>query len=636
ITSSSLCMFGVNTETVSRMSEVTTEANCIQVLDEHTANRIAAGEVIERPASVVKELVENAIDAGATKIWVNIEDGGKELIKVTDDGRGMTREDVVVALQRHATSKIHTAEDLFAIRTLGFRGEALPSIASVSIMEIVTKHASEPAATKLEVEAGTITNLESVGAPQGTTISVHRLFFNTPARLKFLRSAQTELSHITELIGRFALSYPSISFRLTHGSREVISVTGTGDVIGAAAAVFGRDVAKQLVPIEFEVPSLKVWGFVSKPSFTRANRAHQVFFVNRRCIRNKTLTHAADQAYRDLIIQPGRYPILIIFIDIDPGLVDVNVHPTKAEVKFSSDQEAHSALSRAIRDALMSGGAIPVVTEGHEAFRPAITDRQDAPPQGTLLPPDETDVAAFRQAVLRRSEMADLFGQDDPFEWSREPQSIRPPAAPVHDIELPTPVRLRNARVIGQARNMYILAECEDGVLIIDQHVAHERVLFEQLTKAKEGSRTVMQGLVVPITLELSRREGLVVGERLDDLRDIGFDIEVFGRDAFVVRAVPVHAKADEAEQLLRDIIAELVDISVTRHLVVRPEQVLITTACKLAIKAGDPLSMAEMEDLVKRLIASENPFVCPQGRPIIISLTNWELDRKFKRPTTG
>ena len=616
------------------MSGSVNSESSIIVLDEHTANRIAAGEVIERPASVVKELVENSIDAGATQIRITLEDGGKELIKVSDNGVGMTRADAVTAIQRHATSKIRTAEDLFAIRTLGFRGEALPSIASVSTMELITKHASEAAATRIEIEAGTITNLESLGAPQGTTVLVHRLFFNTPARLKFLRSAQTELSHITELVGRFALSHAAIDFRLMHGSREVLSVTGKGDVLAAAAAVYGRDVARQLVPVDFEVPSLKVWGYVSKPSFTRANRAHQVFFVNRRCVRNKTLTHAADQAYRDLVIQPGRYPILIVFVDIAPELVDVNVHPTKAEVKFSSDHEVHAALFRAIRDALMAGGAMPSVTEAREAGRPIIVDRRHVPPQGFLLPPEDSDVAAFRQAVLRRSELEEFpTARDDPFDWGGAPQAVRPPVPPSEEVERPAPIRLRNARVIGQARNTYILAECEDGILVIDQHVAHERVLFERLRKSRQDGQAVMQGLVIPITLELSRREGLLLGERLDDLRGIGFDIEVFGRDAFVVRAVPAEAKAKEAEQLLRDIIAELVEVSVTRHLVARPEQVLITTACKLAIKAGDPLSMPEMDDLIRRLIASENPFVCPHGRPIIISLANWELDRKFRRP---
>lgn len=619
------------------MSGKSVNHNSIILLDEHTANRIAAGEVIERPASVVKELVENAIDAGATQIRVTIEDGGKELIKVSDNGSGMRRDDAVVSLQRHATSKIRSADDLFAIHTLGFRGEALPSIASVSFMEVVSKHKSEPAAAKLTVEAGTITDLESVGAPEGTTISVKRLFFNTPARLKFLRTAQTEISYITELVGRFALAYPNISFKLTHGEREIISVTGTGDVIAAAASILGRDAAKQLVPIGFEFPAMKVWGYVSNPAFTRANRGHQVFFVNRRCIKSRTLTHAADQAYRDLVVQHGRFPVLIIFVDMDPEMVDVNVHPTKAEVKFSSDHEVHSAVHKAIRDALMSGGAIPTVNEVRVAYRKAnVTKRDDVPRQGTLIPPDESDVAVFREEVLRRSEVQEKAPiPGDPFDWSREPRSITPPV-PQPEVEAPTPVRLRNARVIGQARNMYILAECEDGVLVVDQHVAHERVLFEQLKKTRGAAQTAMQGLVIPITLELSRREGLVVGEKLDDLREIGFDIEVFGRDAFVVRSVPAGVKAKDAEQLLRDVIAELVDLSVTRHLMVRPEQVLITTACKMAIKAGDPLTMPEMDDLIRKLIASENPFVCPHGRPIIISLTNWELDRKFKRPTRG
>ncbi len=618
------------------MSEITAPKS-ILVLDEHTANRIAAGEVIERPASVVKELVENSIDAGATQIQITIEDGGKELIKVVDNGQGMLRDDSVTAFQRHATSKISSAEDLFAIRTLGFRGEALPSIASVSTIEVVTKRTADAAATRLDIEAGTVTNLESVGAPEGTSIAVHRLFFNTPARLKFLRSAQTELSHITDVVGRLALSHPGISFRLLHGEREIISVTGTGDVISVAAAIYGRDAAKQLIPIEFDNPALRVHGFVTRPSFTRSNRAQQVFFVNGRFVRSKTLTHAVDHSYRDLILQPGRYPTAIVFIDIDPALVDVNVHPSKAEVKFSSDQEVHRALSSAVRGALMSGGAVPVITESSKPSPRQSGSYSQSPEQESFLrPPDEADMTRFREFMLKRSEFDTLPGISDPFEWRSEPQPATSEGASSPAIEPSPAVRLRNLRVIGQARDTYILTESEDGVLIIDQHVAHERVIFEQLMKVRSSGRPVMQGLVLPITLELSRKEGLLVSERLEDLRSIGFDIEVFGKDSFVVRAVPADAKAHDTEQLLRDIIAELVDVSVARHLVARPEQVLITTSCKLAIKAGDSLSMPEMDDLIRQLLATENPFVCPHGRPIIISLTNWELDRKFKRPVSG
>lgn len=621
------------------MSETTVVQNRINILDEHTANRIAAGEVIERPASVVKELVENSIDAGATQVWITLEEGGKDLIKVSDNGVGMSREDAIISLQRHATSKITTADDLFDIHTLGFRGEALPSIASVSLMEIVTKQEADAAASKIEIEAGTITNLESIGAPNGTTIAVRKLFFNTPARLKFLRGTQTELSHITDLIGKLSLAYPNVSFRLTHGNREIMSVTGTGDVLNAAAAVYGRDVAKQLIPIKFETQPITVWGYISKPSFTRANRALQVFFVNRRPIRNRAITAAADQAYRDLIVQPGRFPALIVFIDVDPQLVDVNVHPTKSEVKFSREQDAYGVTYKAIRDALMAGGAIPTISS---AKSPAQEHREVPSPQVQLIRPDEESMAAFREAVMQRSQSTEAGIGEDPFDWSTKPQPqtvegqpFTPFIAPeITEIPAAEPVKLTNLRVIGQARNTYILAESDDGVVIIDQHVAHERVLFEQLLKTRGSGDVVMQGLVIPITLELSRREGLVVTERIEDLKAIGFDIEVFGRDAFVVRAVPANAKPKDAEPFLRDIIAELVDSSVARHMIVRPEQVLITTACKMAIKAGDPLSMPEMEDLVKKLLAADNPFVCPHGRPIIITLTNWELDRKFKRPT--
>lgn len=616
------------------MSETKLPQNRITVLDEHTANRIAAGEVIERPASVVKELVENSIDAGATQIWITIEEGGKELIKISDNGIGMSREDAIISLQRHATSKIRTADDLFDIHTLGFRGEALPSIASVSIMEIVTKREADAAASRLEIEAGTITNLESIGAPNGTTITVKRLFFNTPARMKFLRASQTELSHITDLIGKLSLAYPNVSFKLMHGSREVMSVTGTGDLLNAAAAVYGRDVAKQLIPIRFETQPITVWGYVSKPSFTRANRGLQVFFVNRRPIRNRALTAAADQSYKDLIVQPGRYPALIIFIDVDPQLVDVNVHPTKAEVKFSREQDAYGVAYKAIRDALMSGGAIPTMSTS----RTPAADRRDEPsPQVQLIRPEESDVAAFRDAVMKRSQPTEIGTGEDPFDWRSKLQSQPVQEPPVNEIEAPVqvqePLKLGKLKVIGQARNMYILAESDDGVVIIDQHVAHERVLFEQLSKSRSGENVVMQRLMIPITLELSRREGLVVNERLEDLKSIGFDIEPFGRDSFMVRAVPANVKPKNAEPFLRDIIAELVETSVAKHIIVRLEQVLITTACKMAVKAGDPLAMPEMEDLVKKLLETDNPFVCPHGRPIIISLTNWELDRKFKRP---
>lgn len=616
----------------------TTSRNRILLLDEHTANRIAAGEVVERPVSVVKELVENSIDAHATSVTITVEDGGKELIKVTDNGCGMTRDDAVLSLQRHATSKIRTAEDLEAITTLGFRGEALPSIASVSVMEMVTRHEAETEGVRLEVEAGTITNLESVGAPQGTTIVVRKLFFNTPARLKFLKSAQTELGHIVDLIGRFAMANPSVHFRLIHNSREVLSSPATGKPFNSITQVLGKDIAKQLSPISFETPVMRVSGFISNASFTRINRAYQIFFVNGRPVRSRAITHAVDQAYRGLL-PPGRHPVAIIFLDLVPELVDVNVHPTKAEVKFSSEQEIHSAVYRAVNAALMAGAAAPTITTsgtGAAAQRPSppLCLTPDLPQyrQGTLTDrPTAVDLRTFQDELARRRES--LADQPDPFVWERGGGvPVEESPIPDADFEAPRTVALSSVKVIGQARNTYIVAQCDDGILIIDQHVAHERILFDRMLETDETRRPAVQGLVIPITLSLSAREAAVVGQRLDQLRQAGFELEPFGGDAYVVRGVPASVKPADAEMVLRDMISELIDLSVTKHLLVKAEQVLITASCKMAIKAGDPLSHDEMNQLINDLLACKNPFTCPHGRPVIVSLSNWELDRKFRR----
>lgn len=618
------------------MAEDVSTHNRITVLDEHTANRIAAGEVVERPASVVKELVENSIDAGATMVTVTIDDGGRELIKITDNGCGMTREDAVLSLQRHATSKIRDSDDLDAISTLGFRGEALPSIASVSVMEIVTKHEGEAHGTRLEVEAGTITNLESVGAPQGSTISVRRLFFNTPVRLKFLKTSQTELGHITEIIGWFAMAYPSIHFRLVHGSREVLASPATNSRLNSVTQVLGKDVAKQLVPIKFETPAMQVTGFISNPSLTRINRRDQAFFVNGRPIKSKTITHAVDQAYRGLL-QPGRYAVAVVFVEVAPELVDVNVHPTKAEVKFSSEHEIHSAVHRAVNEALMRGAAAPTITSD-SARRPVadLTLRPDEPHyrQGNLMSSVTMDITAFQEALVRRREEAIAeTPSDDPFVWQKgSGVPVEESPVPEAEFDVPRTVALRGVRVIGQARNTYIVAQCDDGVLLIDQHVAHERVLFDRMIRTKEERETAIQGLMIPLSISLSAREATLVSRRLDDIRKAGFDLEEFGSDSYVVRGAPASLKPGDVEPVLRDMIQELVDLSIAKHLLVRPDQVLITASCKMALKAGESLSMEEMERLVEDLLKCENPFTCPHGRPIIVSLSNWELDRKFRR----
>jgi len=617
------------------MPEEVVTANRIALLDEHTANRIAAGEVVERPASVVKELVENCIDAGATQITVTLEEGGKELIKITDNGCGMTRDDAVLSLQRHATSKIRDADDLDAIGTLGFRGEALPSIASVSVIELITKHEAEPDGVRLEVEAGTITDLESVGVPQGTTISVRKLFFNTPARLKFLKTSQTELSHITEIIGWFAMAYPSIHFRMIHAGREVLASPATGVRLNAITQVMGKDVARQMSPVSFETAAMQVEGFISSPTLTRINRRDQVFFVNGRPIKSRTISHAIDQAYRGLL-QPGRYPLAVIFLTVVPELVDVNVHPTKAEVKFSSEHEIHSAVHRAVNEALMQGAAAPTLSDGSRRPTAPLALQPDQPQyrQPSLVQEAPADMAAFREALAkRREEAVSETPAGDPFVWQKGAGvPVEESPVPAADFDAVRTVALRGIRVIGQVKNTYIVAECDDGVLIIDQHVAHERVLFDRMIKSEEERGKAIQGLVIPVTISFSARESALVTQRLEHIRKSGFQLEEFGRDTYVLRGAPASLKPQDAEPVLRDMVQELVDLSVAKHLMVRPDQVLITASCKMAIKAGEPQSMEEMTRLIDDLLKCENPFVCPHGRPIIVSLSNWELDRKFRR----
>lgn len=617
----------------------------INVLDEHTANRIAAGEVVERPASVVKELVENALDANATSVSVVIEEGGKKLVKVTDNGVGMGREDAVLSLQRHATSKIAEADDLDAIGTLGFRGEALPSIASVSVFEVTTREEHSQEGVSLRAEAGTIVDLQPVGAPQGTTISVHELFYNTPARLKFTKTVQTELAHITDIVSKYAMAYPEVHFRLVHNEREVFNSPASDKMLNAITAVCGRDVARNLVEVEHSTPAARVYGYVSNASLTRSNRKDQTFFVNGRPIRNRTMTHALEHAYRG-VIPHGRYPFGVLVIDIAPELVDVNVHPAKSEVKFSNEREMHSILYAAVNSAISGGAAVPEVKPSistpfigerrREDFRP--TSETNMPVQKDFGKgfSEDVDLTDFKKALeerMRETNAGHTEKPHEPYVFERG-QGVPAEESPVEDVDFHglKSVSLTNVKVIGQARDMYIVAQCDDGVLIIDQHVAHERVLYDAMVKQAEESEVALQKLILPVTVSFGARDATLLLHKLDDLRSVGYELEPFGGDTFIMRAAPASLAPDKAEHVLKEIVSELVEESVTKHLVVKRDKVLVTASCKLAIKAGQRISHQEAEKLITNLMRSGNPFVCPHGRPIILSLSNWELDRKFRR----
>lgn len=622
----------------------------IVLLDENTANRIAAGEVVERPASAVKELVENAIDAGATQIVIGLEEGGKQRLVVADNGCGMTRADAILALQRHATSKIRSADDLFAIHTLGFRGEALPSIASVSRLTLTTKPPDEESGTRLLVVGGDIESAEEVAARDGTTIEVAGLFFNTPARLKFLKSTPTEMARVIEVVGQLAVAYPGIAFRLRNGSQEVFSTPGTGEPLATLAAVWGRDIARKLIPIRHEAAGLTVSGYISTPDISRPGRSHELFFVNRRPIRSRLVGHALEEAFRALT-PDSRYPIAALFVEIHPDLVDVNVHPTKTEVKFTRDGEVHHAASQAIKSALLAYGIVPtarptvIETPAHLPSPQKTLEWRQEPESRPIAPlvispPADAPHSTFDSIV----EAAGVILPSPPFPASPPPEPFAAKAsdlpasldesAPLTEPPCPRPFaeQLRNFKVLGQARNTYIIAITNDGLAVIDQHVAHERVLYERLTVKRFSQGIPAQRLAVPLTVNLSRREALLLAEHCSNFAAAGWEIAPFGKESFVVRAIPAVLTRKPYEQILRDMIDELVNQTISRRLLVQQDHVTITNACKMAVKAGDPLTIPEMEGLLEQLAETENPYLCPHGRPIVVTISFAELDKQFKR----
>ncbi|MCC7230513.1 MAG: DNA mismatch repair endonuclease MutL [Fimbriimonadaceae bacterium] len=602
----------------------------IRLLDSHTVNQIAAGEVVERPAAALKELVENALDAGATKIEIELIDSGKALICVRDNGRGMSLEDAELALQRHATSKIGSVDDLTHVGTLGFRGEALPSIASVSHMTLTTAE-SDGLRTQFRIVGGEVEPVSRIAGPKGTEVLVEELFFNTPARLKFLKSDTTELGQCMDVVSKYAIAYPNVSFTMVHNGQSAVRTNGSGNMLEAIADVWSRDLARSLAEVDTEIGGMRIHGFVSPPHVNRPTRAYQYLYVNGRPVRTRSLTAAMDQAYRDLT-PDRRYPVIALMVDVDPTRVDVNVSPTKSEVKFQAEGQAFDAIRVAIKSALMQHGMMPSadgVAAANEALRAA--ERVGAVEDWRIRSTGVVD-----QALVE-------FGASETFPLSRTSDPNLLLSAPLPASGISTPNQLNGARypfgelldglrVLGQSMNTFILAETKRGIVIVDQHVAHERILYEYLCGLKGESAIERQPLLVPQTLHLDRRSAVLLRERLHEVTDVGFDLEPFGGESYVVRAVPAAIRSKDPLKILRDMVDELVDASVARRLVPTREQIWITTACHMAVKAGDPLSHAEMEKLIVDLATTENPYMCPHGRPITITLTVEDLMRKFKR----
>jgi DNA mismatch repair protein MutL len=618
----------------------------IRRLSPEVANQIAAGEVIERPANAVKELVENALDAGARRITVEIEEGGKKLIRVRDDGVGMSASDAVLCLQRHATSKLQSAEDLWAINTLGFRGEALPSIAAVSHVEITTREHSSEIGTRLVVEAGQVLEVSEVGCAAGTEIVVRGLFFNTPARFKFLKSDSSEAGKTAEMIGHLALAHSHVAFSLRHNGSENLRVEANGDAFNSLVCVLGREVARQMLPIPEsfdESSNIRVSGFVGRPQLTRANRNHQIFYVNNRVVKSRTLQHAVQAAYEGLLHGHGRFPLAVLFIQIPPNAVDVNVHPTKSEVRFAREWELHHAARVAARDALVASQLTPNWNfqqsgDGirNTEFGSASTPAPPYSPQYSNntdwshpVAPRGGDLSAFRAAYQNATSFDPNSTSTPPSSFSPYPfdnQSTLPDAIPEAEQKL-------QLRPLGQIQNnAYILCEGADGLYIVSQHRAHERVLADKALAEAEGKPVESQRLVIPLTMEVGPRALAAMEENADLLKNLGFEIEAFGGASVLVRAVPSLIAHGDYEVAFADLLDELLSGSAGRDLYERRRKLLTMLSCKNAIKAGDPLRPEEIDGLLKDLLEVPNPSICPHGQPILIKISTWELNKKFER----
>lgn len=590
----------------------------IHVLSDQLASQIAAGEVVERPSSVVKELTENAIDAGATTITIDIRGGGRELIQVADNGVGIGADEIETAFLRHATSKLSSADDLWAIRTLGFRGEALAAISAVSRLTIVSRVRDASAGVRLVLEDGKIVAREMVGAPAGTVIAVENLFYNVPARLKFLKSVTTEKRLIDEFVTRYALAYPAIRFRLSHDGRVTFQTAGSGATADVLLAAYGPDTARQLMevvtlprepgPSGGDRRAIDVHGFVSDPALTWAGRNHIQLFVNGRMIRDTRLTFAVIQAYHTLL-PVGRFPMAILFIDLPPEEVDVNVHPTKVEVRFRDEGAAFGAVQRAVRASLMEtaparglGSWSPGPSGGWGAFRPS-GDYSDTP-----------------SAQL-----------DIPWQLRGPEQERSIEGAPSASLSEAPEHRLPIMRVIGQVGAAYIIAEGPDGLYLIDQHAAHERILYEQFLAQRQGQQAASQGLVASATVYLSPSQTRLVEEQLPLLASLGFEIESFGPNAFSIRAVPAILTRSDPAGALAAVVADLENE--TPPLKSETEALVIKRVCKTAaVKAGQSLTREEMEAMILQLEACEVPHTCPHGRPTLIHLSAALLARQFGR----
>lgn len=585
----------------------------IRVLPEDVASQIAAGEVVERPASVVKELIENAIDAGARTVEVEVRSGGKGFVRVVDDGCGVPKDEVELAFHRHATSKLTTAEDLERITTLGFRGEALASIAAVSRMTFATRAADEAVGSLLRLEGGQIQSRRQVGRPPGTAVTVENLFFNVPARRKFLRTDRTERRHVDRWVTRYAMAYPGLRFTLSHSGQGALQSPGSGELRDVLAAIYGPEIGQNMLGMvpdgQGDESSIHVSGLVAPPSFHRANRTYISVFVNGRWVKDASLTYAITQAYHRFL-PSGRHPLAVVMVGLPPADVDVNVHPTKAEVRFRDSDAVFRAVQKAVRRTLLERAPIPEARHGLGGHEEA----------GSAWP---RAGSVGDRAQGRRDRLIGLGRREPPADGQLRFEGGVSATADGRSIP--------PLRVIGQLGTTYIVAEGPEGLVLLDQHAAHERVLFERLLGQREKAEATSQALLDPALVELGPEAADLLEEHSQALAQLGFELEPFGGSTVLVRALPTILAEDAPGQVLEDVAAAL--LAGDEPLGTPVEETVARQVCKqAAIKAGQGLDRAEMEALIRALEQCESPRTCPHGRPTMIRLTVEQLAREFGR----
>ena len=659
----------------------------IQVLDQITIDKIAAGEVIERPASIVKELVENSIDAKAASVTVEIQDGGISLIRVTDNGSGIEREDIRNAFLRHSTSKIRKVEDLAHIASLGFRGEALSSISAVTRTELITKTKEDTFGTRYVIEGGVEQSLEDAGAPDGTTFLVRQLFYNVPARRKFLKTPMTEAGHVQDLLMRLALSHPEVAFTCINNGQTKMRTSGNGKLKDVIYSIYGREAAANLIELDYSMDGLVMKGYLGKPVITRGNRNFENYFVNGRYVKNAMLSKAIEDAYKDFLMQ-HKFPFVVIHFQVDGEKIDVNVHPTKMEMRFQRQQDVYNIVYEGVHRTLLEPELIPQVeapapkvisqpkSESPFLLKPKTAPRpMEKKPEEKEEPHDEAYfMKKMKERVLsyhQRNSSAEVAKKEQIFRPQAQAERIKDALARAKEVEKQpqkqaeeqpelireTPVyetkpvteekaeqlnlfeehllkREKKAeyKLIGQVFETYWLVEFENSLYIIDQHAAHERVLYERTLKEMKNREFTAQYLSPPIILSLSMQEAQVLNENMDRFTRIGFEIEPFGGEEYAVRAIPDNLFGIAKKELLLEMLDDLADgisTSMTPELI---DEKVASMSCKAAVKGNNRLSAQEADALIGELLLLENPYHCPHGRPTIIAMTQRELEKKFKR----